>query len=179
MEFGGEELNTSSKINPDTLDKKIREGKTPEQFLSNYDFDENQRDVIIFRPPTLRDIQLYDVVKTKDGFYGLVIAMQTYAYASIRKSCYNFLPFSHNITKNDKINPSNELYEYNYPDADNLITKQIEIIRPINDNNAKNLEFMKTFVNSTSRINCYVVSYRVTDICEIHKNIHNSTKINS
>ena len=78
------------KPSPEKMDELIQAGKTPEQFLSSYDFDETQRDVIVFRKPTIRDIQINDVCEFDNGVFGVIVGIRSITMDLFRLLIYQF-----------------------------------------------------------------------------------------
>lgn len=78
------------KPSPEKMDELIQSGKTPEQFLSSYNFDETQRDVIVFRKPTIRDIQINDVCEFDNGVFGVIVGIRAITMELYRLLVYQF-----------------------------------------------------------------------------------------
>lgn len=183
LEFGGTPapepiINKPKKTrpNPEKMDELIKDGKTPDQFLSSYDYDETQRNVIVFRKPTIRDLQIYDVCKFESGEWGIITAMRSFQQIYMENVLYQFgKGYSTNVK---------EMNDRNLMKMPDTLSRSDNAgnIKPDAAHELQVLMFhakIRSFEDMLSLLKCsttkpvktYVKIQHVKDVVEIHKNL--------
>lgn len=168
-EFGIENK-SFNKPNPEQMDELVANGKTPEQFLSSYEFDETQRDVIVFRRPNERDVQIYDICKFDDNVYGIVVAISSYQFNKISNVTYNFKHFQKYFCEVQKTGLNNKRGDKEQQNDAYQYTLSVVCLQ--DKAKADSLITLKNRIVGSNSYNIIMKYYQSSNIVEIHKNFY-------
>lgn len=179
LEFGGptpQKKNTKAPVPIEIINNGIRDEKIPEQFLSVYEYDPDHcEDVIVFRKPTLRDIQVYDVCKFENGQYGIIIGIRSQTAIACGKHLYNYGAGWGNCLEYTTRTPM-KLPKF-YP-LETQSTSEFENHKELQvlyiPNTVKTLPDAINYIGKALQEGRKFMAHqgRITDVCEIHKNIY-------